>query len=79
MNADFYIRTIPSYENIFKSQILRLIELQDKLDQLEIPRYRTAAIFDLLILQIQQAIDQNDLYSALESQYANNKYVWQEE
>ena len=78
MKPDFYIRCIPTYQNKIEDIRSKIENLRSRLEALDIPKYRVAAVFDLLILQLQQAIDADDLYNSIEAQYGNNNYVWEE-
>lgn len=55
----------------------KIKQLKDKLQELDVPKYRAAGIFDQFILQVQQAIDANDLYAALEADLSDTHLVWE--
>jgi hypothetical protein len=77
MNTSELIESIP----ILKAQLSRIqakaVSLKAKLAEFDVPKYRTAGIIDQLILQLQQAIDGDDLYTALEADYSDTKLVWE--
>ncbi len=56
---------------------MKLKELKDRLQELDIPKYRASGIFDQFVLQVQQAVDANDLYSALEADLSDTRLVWE--
>lgn len=68
---------VPSYRNKLDAYQERLAKLKKRLDAMDLKTYRTAAIFDQLVFQLQQALSDTDLYSLLEIEYADTYSVFE--
>lgn len=56
---------------------MKLQELKFRLQELDVPKYRASGIFDQFVLQVQQAINADDLYAALEAELSDTHLVWE--
>lgn len=77
MNADKLTLLTPTYRERLQRIQNNIVYIQEQLELLDVPEYRTAAIFDQLINQLKQAVDANDLYSSLEAEYSDTHNVWE--
>ena len=77
MNKEYFTRIIPTYKQQIDGLHYRVGLIKERLLNIDVPKYRTSGIFDQLILQVQQAMDGNDLYTALEADYSDTFLVWE--
>lgn len=77
MTPDEIIESINSHKARLARIVMKMNNLKQKLEDMEVSKYRSAGIFDQLILQLQQASSANDLYSSLEAEYSDTYLVWE--
>lgn len=77
MTPDEIISSINSHNARLARIILKMNIIKQKLEDMEVPKYRSAGILDQLVLQLQQANSADDLYSSLEADYSDTYLVWE--
>lgn len=77
MTPDEIIQSINSHNARLTRIVIRMNNIRKRLEDMEVSKYRSAGILDQLILQLQQAINADDLYSALEADYSDTYLVWE--